>query len=122
MRLAHTPYTMIYLVCYLIIVVHISHYLLGALTVAYQSPRHVSMKRDDVAIPIYCVASRHTLDITYRWQCGGSEIGANSPVFWVWRPGTYSCTVTKGLRICLSTLITVKGENPQFLTIVFAYV
>ncbi len=72
------------------------------------------MKQVDIAIPIYCIASGHNFDLDYRWQLAGQNVGLNSPVLWVSGPGTYFCTVVKGLKTCMSALITVKGNARYF--------
>ena len=77
--------------------------------VAQQTLRCVKMTPGKVAPPIYCVASGHSLDMTYHWYSGVREVGTNSPVLWASGPGTFKCTITKGLRACASGLITVEG-------------
>ena len=46
-------------------------------------------------------------------QLAAKIIGANSPVLWVelYSCTVTTCTVTKGMRTCLSALVTVKGEK-----------
>lgn len=84
-------------------------YFSGKLVVIHQSPRFVKMNEGKIVVPVFCVASGHALDMMYTWHSTGKRVGTNSPVLWVSCPGTYKCTVTKGLRTCLSGLISVTG-------------
>lgn len=51
--------------------------------------------KDDI-IPLYCIASRHSLSTLYEWDNVVGPIGVNSPVTYISEPGTYRCVVTDG--------------------------
>jgi hypothetical protein len=66
---------------------------LGSLYIVHQSPGRVFL-RSGCVIPIYCIASGHTLAHTYRWKRGSINLHGNSPVLWIDKAGPYVCNVT----------------------------
>ena len=63
-------------------------------------------------VPLFCVATNHSLSYTYQWESiSDGKIGANSPVLWVNKAGSYKCTVSNGSIQCYSELITVADDD-----------
>lgn len=60
------------------------------------------------SIPIYCVASRHDLECTYKWDCVDTILSGNTPVLWIHTPGTYRCVVSSQWYTCSSKTIVVE--------------
>lgn len=81
----------------------------GALQVIHQSPTTVQHSKGSV--PLYCIASCHSLDYKYEWKSGLDVIPWNTPVLWVSVPGTYSCTVSADGLSCKSKCITVESVH-----------
>ena len=59
----------------------------------HQSRRDVVMSSDK-PIPLYCVASQHSLSTLYEWSNINGCVGIHSPILYVWDPGMYRCSVT----------------------------
>ena len=61
-------------------------------------------------VPLLCLPSRHTFDTVYQWHLheSSSEPYANSPVVYAKQPGIYTCTVTDGKDVIVSSPITVE--------------
>ena len=99
--LVHVICCPIYLFCILFV---------GSFHIALQSPPKVYM-REGETIPLYCVASNHTLLHTYRWESSSGELSVLSPVLWVNKIDTYKCTVTESAnsREYHSSNICVQG-------------
>ena len=45
-------------------------------------------------MPIFCIASNHSLEVDYEWFKQNEDIGVCSPVLYVAMNGTYKCKVT----------------------------
>ena len=85
----------------------------GDFQVVHQSPPDVHLPDWEEAVPLYCVASTHSLAHTYQWENSGEAITGSTPVLWVNKPGVYKCTI-KGPEVscpveCCSRGITVHG-------------
>ena len=89
----------------------------GRMQVVYQSPEEVILQPDGGAVPLYCVASGHTLEFKYKWQMNDQHIGCSSPVAWVNQPGLYRCRVEHHImqEECSTKLICViTGEKGTY--------
>ena len=49
----------------------------------HQSGSDVCLHVGERALPLYCVASTHTMLHTYKWECSGVALSGSSPVMWV---------------------------------------
>ena len=60
-------------------------------------------------VPLFCVASNHSLHYKYEWTSLTGVVGMNSPVYYANKPGIYRCTVTADRldQTCLSRSINV---------------
>lgn len=60
-------------------------------------------------IPIYAIASAHSLDYICKWDNVSGDLAGNTPVMWVNKAGSYRCTVTHNARNseCFSHVINV---------------
>ena len=66
------------------------------------------------ALPLYCVASNHSLSMDYDWFNGEEDIGVSGPVLYVSTEGSYKCKVTDGNdRTCTSQIIEVSAGETQ---------
>jgi len=81
--------------------------------VIHQSPAEVMLTQEEQTIPLYCIASGHCLEYTYRWNLSGRHTGVNSPVCWVNQPGLYQCRVEHHIMQdeCSSHLIVVNQQS-----------
>ena len=82
-----------------------------SLTVAHQSQPTVYIK-DHRAVPLYCIASNHSLHHTYQWtSISGSSMPASTPVLWVSKASTYKCVISQSgnSNKCSSANICVQG-------------
>ena len=77
--------------------------------IVYQSPKKVILQPDTNAVPLYCVASSHSLEFKYEWQWSGQRIQCSSPVIWVNQPGLFRCHVQHHImqERCSTKLIRV---------------
>lgn len=75
----------------------------------YHSPTEIILQPDMNAVPLYCVASSHSVEFKYEWQKSGQHVGCSSPVIWVNEPGLYRCRVEHHImqEECSSKLICV---------------
>ena len=80
-----------YLLCMLIWI--------GPFNIIHQSPSKILLLGTE-SIPLFCVASEHSLDIQYKWNSVKKEIPGNSPVLWINSPGMYLCVITAGRYSC----------------------
>ncbi len=71
-------------------------------------------------IPLFCIASGHSIAYTYNWSNTDGDVGIDSTVLYVARTGTYSCTVDNGIQQCRSHAITVV-EGSIYNTLVGTY-
>ena len=62
-------------------------------------------------VPIYCVASSHSLDDEYKWDRVGIKLPGNSPVMWVNVCGAYQCNIIRGGNTCASKVINVELKS-----------
>ena len=77
------------------------------LVVVLQTCSPKQLKHNEV-LPIYCVASNHSLHLEYDWFRDEKEIGVCSPVLYVTMEGTYKCRVSDAkMRMCTSRDIEV---------------
>ena len=87
--------------------------IVGVFVIVHQSPGTVYLKQDGSSVPLYCVATTHSLKHTYTWKEDTTSLSASSPVLWVNKPGAYRCTVKESdgpsCRECVSTEINLKG-------------
>lgn len=82
---------------------------LGPFCIVHQSPGKVSL-RSGSTIPLYCVASGHSLDYTYQWKRGSVTLYGNTPVLWVNQIGPYICNITHSSNNAASQVINVEGK------------
>ena len=95
---------------------YIAHFILrlisvlGPLSIVHQSPSTVYLPSGST-IPIFCVASKHSLDYVYQWKHGAVSLYSNSPVLWVDRVGPYICNVTHSFHNtqAASQVINIEG-------------
>lgn len=66
---------------------------------------------DSKPVPIYCVASSHSLDDEYEWDRVDMKLPGNSPVMWVNVPGAYRCKIVRGGVTCASKVINVELKS-----------
>ena len=67
-------------------------------------------------IPLYCVASHHSLSYVYERDNLCGDVGMHSPVVYVNKPGVYRCSVTDNQkRRCYSKSITVNEGTVLYL-------
>ena len=65
------------------------------------------MKKGGV-VPLYCIASHHSLQYTYTWDNLDGEVGMHSPILYVNKPGVYRCTIDDDLgNQCFSRSIVI---------------
>ena len=50
--------------------------------------------KGDQPIPLFCIATNHTLQTDYQWYEGDSAIGVSGPVLYTNRNGVYKCKVS----------------------------
>lgn len=79
----------------------------------HQSPTTVMLPSADSAIPLYCIASGHTLDHKYQWDNVTTKLPGNTPVIWVNEAALYRCSVSHhiGGAQCYSKTIKVVLEE-----------
>ena len=79
----------------------------------HQSPPNVHLPEGEQAIPLYCVASTHSVAHSYGWEKSGVALPGSTPVLWVNKTGVYKCTVKESEDVlaqeCCSGEITVHG-------------
>ena len=66
--------------------------ILGGNFVVLHQSLSCTLPRNQVAV-IYCIASNHSCLYKYQWRNSEGEVGVNSPVLFVKKPGVYKCTV-----------------------------
>ena len=78
----------------------------------HQSHYKIALRDGGPAIPIFCIASGHSLEFTYEWKVSGRTVGTNSCVLWVNQPGVYNCRVEHIMTAeCSSHYISVLPEG-----------
>ena len=77
--------------------------------VVHQSDTKQVLRKNLQVLPIFCIASTHSVKTEYEWFRESESIGVCSPVLYVIRVGTYQCRVTTddGKSICTSLNIEV---------------
>ena len=87
--------------------------IIGKMQIIYQSPTEVNVQLDGNAVPLYCVASGHSVERKYEWQMSGQCAGCNTPVLWVKQPGLYRCHVEHHIvqESCTTKLICVVATD-----------
>lgn len=90
----------------------------GPLQILHQSPGTVPLERDSKAVPLYCIASKHSQQYEYEWSKSGLQVGYNSSILWINRPGLYRCKVRHYISTeeCVSKLIRVRKEGKHTLS------
>ena len=88
-------------------------YAIGPFHVAFQSPSNVFLVEGGPAVPLYCIASNHSLQHKYMWENSAGQLSPSTPVLWAIKPDTYKCTVREyeGATSpeCYSTDIHLEG-------------
>ena len=86
--------------------------------VVHQSPPIVYLPKGEQAIPLYCVASNHTVLNCYRWESSGVSLPGSSPVLWVQKAGVYKCSIKEmedaSSPQCVSRDIAVRSVSDVF--------
>ena len=78
--------------------------------IAHQSPSTVFMVERGPAVPLYCIATNHSLKYKYVWENVAGPLSASSPVLWTNKPDTYKCTVKESSsRECYSADIHLES-------------
>ena len=83
--------------------------------VVHQSPTTVLLPSTDSAIPLYCIASGHTLDYKYQWDIT-MKLPGNSPVIWVNEATLYCCSVvhnSTNAQCSSRTIHVIEEENSK---------
>ena len=70
-------------------------------------------------IPLYCVASNHSLSYSYECSNLSGKVGLKSPVS---KPRVYKCTVHAGGQTCLSKSIHVRADSQKGKVYVYEWV
>ena len=83
----------------------------GNFVVLHQS-QGCTLPSNQVAI-VYCIASNHSSSCKYQWRNSDGDVGVNSPVLYVNKPGVYRCTVHCGGQQCFSRSINVLEGKEQ---------
>ena len=84
----------------------------GVHMVVHQSTAKQLLHGKDDVIPLYCVASQHSLSTSYEWDNVAGPVGINSPVIYVTKPGTYRCVVSDaGGKVAYArNIVVTRGE------------
>ena len=83
----------------------------GHFQVVHQSAPDLRLPEEERAVPLYCVASTHTILHKYQWENCGTALSCSSPVLWVNKAGVYKCIVKDAEESmeCCSREISVSG-------------
>lgn len=74
-------------------------------------------------ILLYCVSSQHTSSTDYLWSNESGDVGMNSPVLYVNKPGIYRCVVSnKRRRLGPVYSRTISVTESSGMTLTFCYV
>ena len=68
------------------IYIYIPTYAIGPFHVAFQSPSNVFLVEGGPAVPLYCIASNHSLQHTYMWENSAGQLSPSTPVLGAIKP------------------------------------
>ena len=83
----------------------------SGLAILHESNKDEWLPANGQCVPLYCIASIHSLDYIYEWKHGQKPLVGNSPVMWVNSPGTYTCVVSADGMSSRSKCFMVHNSN-----------